>query len=215
MQFYLQSAVAEKGIGVEDLAYERADAVVGSVWTNAIAFCIVLATAAALFGSGVHIDAAADAAVALRPVAGDLSTTMFGIGLFGASMLAAVIMPVSTAFVICEAFGWESGVGKPVREAPAFFGLFTFVLLVGAVVTLIPGLDLIAVIVGSQYLQGLLLPIVLVFMLVLVNDRRTMGANANGRLLNTLGIASVALVIILDVALLGSSLLSAIGIKAT
>jgi len=192
MQFYLQSAVAEKGIGVEDLAYERADAVVGSVWTNAIAFCIVLATAAALFGSGVHIDAAADAAVALRPVAGDLSTTMFGIGLFGASMLAAVIMPVSTAFVICEAFGWESGVGKPVREAPAFFGLFTFVLLVGAVVTLIPGLDLIAVIVGSQYLQGLLLPIVLVFMLVLVNDRRTMGANANGRLLNTLGIASVA-----------------------
>lgn len=213
MQFYLQSAVAEKGIGEEDLSYERADAVVGSVWTNAIALCIVLATAAALFGSGVVLNDAADAAVALRPVVGDLSTTMFGIGLFGASMLAAVIMPVSTAFVICEAFGWESGVGKPVREAPAFFGLFTFVLFFGAVVVLIPGLDLIEVIVSSQYLQGLLLPVVLVFMLVLVNDRRTLGKHANGRLLNTLGILSVGLVIILDVALLGTSLLNALGVR--
>ncbi len=213
MQFYLQSAVAEKGIGVEDLGYERADAVVGSAWTNGIAFCIVLATAAALFGSGIVLNDAADAASALRPVVGDLSTTMFGIGLFGASMLAAVIMPVSTAFVICEAFGWESGVGKPVREAPAFFGLFTFVLVFGALVTLIPGLDLIGVIVGSQYLQGLLLPVVLVFMLLLVNDRRTMGSHANGRLLNTLGVASVALVIVLDAALLGSGLLTALGIQ--
>ncbi len=213
MQFYLQSAVAEKGIGVEHLGYERADAVVGSIWTNAIALCIVLATAAALFGSNIVLNDAADAAVALRPVAGDLSTTMFGVGLFGASMLAAVIMPVSTAFVICEAFGWESGVGKPVREAPAFFGLFTFVLLFGAVVVLIPGIDLIQVIVSSQYLQGLLLPVVLVFMLVLVNDRRTLGPHANGRTLNILGIASVGLVIILDIALLGSSILSAVGIR--
>jgi Mn2+/Fe2+ NRAMP family transporter len=213
MQFYLQSAVAEKGIGVEHLGYERADAVVGSIWTNAIALCIVLATAAALFGSGVVLNDAADAAVALRPAVGGLSTTMFAIGLFGASMLAAVIMPVSTAFVICEAFGWESGVGKPVREAPAFFGLFTFVLFFGAVVVLIPDLDLIGVIVSSQYLQGLLLPVVLVFMLILVNDRRTLGPHANGRLLNLLGIMSVGLVIILDVALLGSSVLSALGVQ--
>ena len=211
MQFYLQSAVAEKGIDEKDLTYERADAVVGSVWTNAIAVCIVLATAAALFGRGLTLDTADQAAEALRPVAGDLSTVMFGIGLFGASVLAAMIMPISTAFVICEAFGWESGVGKKIKDAPAFFTLFTFVLAVGALVTLIPGLDLISVIVSSQYLQGLLLPVVLVFMVVLVNDRHLLGKHANGRLLNLAAVVSVGLVIVLDVALLGSSVLHAMG----
>ena len=215
MQFYLQSAVAEKGLGEEDLGYERADAVLGSIWTNAIAVCIVLATAAALFGQGLQLTDAAQAAEALRPVAGDLSTELFGVGLFGASMLAAMIMPISTAFVICEAFGWESGVGKGLRDAPAFFALFTFVLGLGALVTLIPGLDLVGVIVSSQYLQGLLLPVVLVFLLLLVNDRRFLGRHANGRLLNVLGVACVALVIALDAALLGSSVLGALGGSST
>ena len=212
MQFYLQSAVAEKGIGPEQLAYERADAILGSIWTNVIAIFIVLATAATLFGAGIVLNDAAQAAEALRPVAGDLSTILFGVGLFGASVLAAMIMPISTAFVICEAFGWESGVGKPVRDAPAFFGLFTFVLAAGAVITLIPGLDLISLIVGSQYLQGLLLPIVLVFMVLLVNNRRLMGKDANGRFMNTMAVICVGLVIVLDLALLGASGLQAIGV---
>jgi Mn2+/Fe2+ NRAMP family transporter len=213
MQFYLQSAVAEKGIGVEELRLERADAILGSVWTNVIAVCIVVATAATLFGTGVALSDAAQAAQALRPVAGDLSTVLFGTGLFGASVLAATIMPISTAFVICEAFGWESGVGKPVRDAPAFFGLFTFVLVVGAVLTLLPGLDLIGLIVSSQYLQGLLLPVVLIFMVLLVNNRRLMGRHTNGRGLNTLAILSVGLVIVLDAALLGASVLEGLGIR--
>lgn len=215
MQFYLQSAVAEKGIDEDDLVLEQADAVVGSIWTNAIALCIVVATAAALFGRGLHLTDAAQAAEALRPVAGDLSTTLFGAGLFGASVLAAMIMPISTAFVICEAFGWESGVGQRVRDAPAFFVLFTFVLGAGAVVTLIPGLDLIGVIVSSQYLQGLLLPVVLIFLVLLVNDRRLLGRHVNGRRLNVLAIVCVGLIVVLDVALLGSSLLHALGIGGT
>ncbi|MEO7118480.1 MAG: divalent metal cation transporter, partial [Candidatus Limnocylindrales bacterium] len=212
MQFYLQSAVAEKGIDEEELGLEQADAIVGSIWTNVVAIFVVVATAAALFGTGVVLTSAGQAAEALRPVAGDLSETLFAVGLFGASVLAATIMPISTAFVICEAFGWESGVGKPFREAPAFYTIYTFVLFVGAAVLLLPGLDLIGLIVASQYLQGLLLPIILIFLYLLVNDKRLLGQHVNGRWRNTLALASIALVVILDGALLGTSLLSLIGI---
>lgn len=211
MQFYLQSAVAEKGIDEEELRLEQADAVLGSVWTNLIALFIVIATAQTLFAHGVHIESAADAATALEPFAGPVATTLFGIGLFGASALAATIMPISTAYVVCEAFGWESGVGRRWRDAPAFFTLYTFVLFVGAVIVLIPEIDLIGIILASQYLQGLLLPIVLIFMVKLVNDRTLLGRHTNGRRLNILAIVCVALVVLLDLVLLGTSLLSALG----
>jgi len=148
----------------------------------------------------------------LRPVAGDLSGALFAAGLFGASVLAATIMPISTAYVVCEAFGWESGVGRRWRDAPAFFTLYTFVLFVGAVVVMAPGIDLIGIILASQYLQGLLLPIVLVFMLKLVNDRTLLGRHANGRRLNALALACIGLVIVLDVVLLGTTLLRVVGI---
>jgi Mn2+/Fe2+ NRAMP family transporter len=210
MQFYLQSAVAEKGIGVDELPLERADAVIGSVWTNVIAVFIVIAVAGTLFVSGITVETAADAAAALEPVAGQLASVIFAVGLFGASMLAATILPVTTAFVICEAFGWESGVGKRFRDAPAFFGIFTSLLVIGALVVLIPGLDLIPLIIGTQYLQGLLLPIVLAFIVLLVNDRRLMGTYANGRALNVLAWGCVALVVILDLVLLASAAAEAI-----
>ena len=209
MQFYLQSAVAEKGIDEEELRLEQADAVGGAIWTNVVALFIVVATATTLFASGIHVSGAADAAKALEPVAGDLAEALFGIGLFGASVLAATIMPISTAFVICEAFGWESGVGKRFGDAPAFFAIYTFVLFLGALVVLIPGLDLIPVIVGSQYLQGLLLPIVLVFMVLLVNDGRIMGRHRNGRVANILAWGAVGLVVALDVVLI---LVTALGV---
>ena len=213
MQFYLQSAVAEKGIDEEELRLEQADAVGGAIWTNVVAVFIVVATAATLGVAGVHIATAGDAAQALKPLAGDLAEALFAIGLFGASVLAATIMPISTAFVICEAFGWESGVGKRFRDAPAFFSIYTFVLFLGALVVLLPGLDLIPVIVGSQYLQGLLLPIVLVFMVLLVNDRRIMGKHRNGPVANVLAWGAVALVIVLDAILIGVGLLGAVGVK--
>ncbi len=214
MQFYLQSAVAEKGIGEEELPLEQADAVAGSVWTNLIAIFIVVATAAAVgLGGGAVITSAADAAHALEPVAGRFAEALFGIGLFGASVLAATIMPLSTAFVICEAFGWESGVGKRFSDAPIFFGIYTFVLAVGAIaVLLVPEGDLVGVIVGSQYLQGILLPIVLVFIVLLVNDRRLMGGHANRRIGNVLAWGAVGIVVALNVALLGTALLGTLGV---
>jgi Mn2+/Fe2+ NRAMP family transporter len=212
MQFYLQSAIAEKGIDEEELNLERADAIGGAIWTNVIAIFIVVATAATIHAAGGRVETAEDAALGLAPIAGELATVLFAIGLFGASVLAATILPISTAFVICEAFGWESGVGKPLRDAPTFFGLYTFVLLVGAAIVLIPGLDLLPAIVASQYLQGLLLPIVLVFIVVLVNDRRLMGRHTNGRRANALAWGAVGVVVVLDVALLGSAALGAIGL---
>lgn len=214
MQFYLQSAVAEKGIDEEELRLEQADAIGGAIWTNVVAVFIVVATATTIFASGGgSIETAEDAARALGPVAGELSTALFAIGLFGASVLAATIMPISTAFVICEAFGWESGVGKPMRDAPAFFGIYTFVLIAGALVVLIPGLDLIPLIVASQNLQGLLLPIVLVFMVLLVNDERLMGRYRNGRKANVLAWTAVGLVVVLDAVLLGVTLLGWFGVE--
>jgi Mn2+/Fe2+ NRAMP family transporter len=214
MQFYLQSAVAEKGIGEEELRLEQADAVAGSVWTNVIAVFIVVATAAAVgVGGGAAIGSAADAAHALEPVAGAWAEALFGIGLFGASVLAATIMPISTAFVICEAFGWESGVGKRFGDAPVFFGIYTFVLALGGIVVLlVTESALVPIIVGSQNLQGILLPVVLVFLVLLVNDRRLMGDHVNGRLGNALGWGAVALVVALNAVLLGVGLLSMTGV---
>jgi len=213
MQFYLQSAVAEKGIGEEELGLERADAIGGAIWTNVIAVFIVVATAVTIHATGATIETAGDAAMALAPVAGQLSTVLFAVGLFGASVLAATIMPISTAFVICEAFGWESGVGKRLADAPAFFSIYTFVLVGGALVVLLPGLDLLPLIVSSQNLQGLLLPIVLVFVVLLVNDERLMGRHRNGRVANVLAWAAVALVIALDAVLLSVAGLGLFGIK--
>jgi NRAMP (natural resistance-associated macrophage protein)-like metal ion transporter len=213
MQFYLQSAVAEKGIDEEELGLERADAVGGAIWTNVIAVFIVVATATTIHATGLPIDSAEDAAKALAPVAGNLSTALFAIGLFGASVLAATIMPISTAFVICEAFGWESGVDKRLSDARIFFGIFTFILVAGALFVLIPGLDLLPLIVASQNLQGLLLPIVLVFIVLLVNDERFMGRHRNGRLANLVAWAAVAVVVALDLVLLGTAALGALGVQ--
>lgn len=212
MQFYLQSAVAEKGIDEEELRLEQADAVGGAIWTNVIALFIVVATATTIFAVGGTVSSASDAARSLEPVAGQLAEALFGIGLFGASVLAATIMPISTAYVICEAFGWESGVGKRFGDARAFFGIYTFVLALGALVVLIPGIDLLPVILASQNLQGLLLPVVLIFMVLLVNDRRLMGRHANGRRANIVAWSAVALVVALDLVLLGATVLDALGV---
>jgi Mn2+/Fe2+ NRAMP family transporter len=213
MQFYLQSAVAEKGIDEEELGLERADAVGGAIWTNVIAVFIVVATATTIHAVGGTVQSAEDAARGLAPVAGELASGLFALGLFGASVLAATIMPISTAFVICEAFGWESGVDKRFSDARAFFGIYTFVLGFGALIVLIPGLDLLPVILASQNLQGLLLPVVLIFMVLLVNDTRLMGRHRNGRVANVLAWGAVGVVVALDVVMLGTSALGILGIQ--
>ena len=207
MQFYLQSAVAEKEIGVEELGAARADAILGSAWTNFIAVCIVIATAVALAGSGQAISSAAEAATALEPLAGTFSTILFGAGLFGASLLAMAIMPLTTAFALSEAFGFESGVDKKLGEAPIFYGIFTVILVIGAGVVMIPGLDPIGAIVGSQYLQGLFLPIVLAFIVKLASSRVLLGAHASPRWLQITGWAAVVLLFGLNAAVLVANLI--------
>ena len=207
MQFYLQSAVAEKEIGIEELGAARADAILGSAWTNFIAVCRVIATAVALAGSGQAISSAAEAATALEPLAGTFSTILFGAGLFGASLLAMAIMPLTTAFALSEAFGFESGVDKKLGEAPIFYGIFTVILVIGAGVVMIPGLDPIGAIVGSQYLQGLFLPIVLAFIVKLASSRVLLGAHASPRWLQITGWAAVMLLFVLNAAVLVANLI--------
>jgi len=210
MQFYLQGAVADKGIPEEQLAYSRADVVLGSFITDFIAFFIIVATGAALYGhltaAQLSNMAAGDYARALVPVAGHFAALLFGAGLFGASVLGGSVVPLSTAYAVTEAFGWERGVGLRFGEAPAFFGIFTGLLVVGAVAVLLPGVPLVPLILFSQDVNGLILPAILIYMLVLVNDRRVLGKHVNGPVANAISIATVGLLITLTALLIFSSL---------
>lgn len=191
MQFYIQASVVDKGIDKEQYRFERVDVLLGAILTGVNGFFIIVVAGAVLHPAGIHVDSAADAAQALGPLAGQQAQLLFGVGLFGASLLAATIMPLSTSYAICEAFGWESGISKNFREAPVFMGLFTLLVVVGALIVLSPSVPLIPVILVSQNVNGLLLPIVLVFILKLAGDRRIMGDHANGRVSQVIGIGTV------------------------
>jgi NRAMP (natural resistance-associated macrophage protein)-like metal ion transporter len=206
MFFYLQASVADKGLGPEELPLERADAVMGAVWTNAIALFIVVVTAVTLFPRGITIQSADQAALALAPVAGGFAKALFAFGLFGASVLAATVMPLTTSYAVCEAFGWESGVSRKFSEAPVFMGLYSALIVIGAVVVLVPRLPLIAVILISQNLNGILLPIILIFMLRLVNNPRIMGRYGNPTWLNVLAWGLTLLITALTLVLFGSAI---------
>jgi NRAMP (natural resistance-associated macrophage protein)-like metal ion transporter len=210
MLFYLQSSVAEKGIPNDQLSYSRLDAVSGAIFADVVAFFIIVAAAVALYGK---LDAAtlanmqaADYARALEPVVGNAAFILFGVGLFGASLLSGGVVPLSTAYTITEAFGWERGVGHRLAEAPAFFGIFTGLIVIGCLAVLIPGVPLVSMILLSQEINGLILAAILVFMLVLVNDRRIMGRHINGPVINVIAVATVALLIGLIGLLLVSSI---------
>ncbi|HLQ63070.1 MAG TPA: Nramp family divalent metal transporter [Candidatus Acidoferrales bacterium] len=210
MQFYLQAAVAEKGIPDEQLAYSRADVLVGALVTDFIAFFIIVATAATLYG---HLSAdqlanmqAGDYARALAPVAGRWAALLFGAGLFGASVLGGSVVPLSTAYAVTEAFGLERGVGQRFSEAPVFFGIFTGLIVIGALAVLVPGVPLVSLILATQEVNGLILPAILIYMLVLVNDRRLLGRYVNGPVANVIGGATVVMLIVLSVLLLLTSI---------
>ena len=188
MQFYLQASVVDKGLREDELQYERADVFIGSLVTDIIAFFIIVATAVTLHVTGhTNIADAKDAAQALAPLAGEFAKALFVAGLVGASLLAASVLPLSTAYAVSEAFGWERGVGQRLREAPAFFIIFTGLIVIGALAILIPGLPLTTVTILSQDVDGLILPAILVFMFILINDRRLMGKRANGWFANVVG----------------------------
>jgi Mn2+/Fe2+ NRAMP family transporter len=198
MQFYLQSAVVEKGLSKEQLAFSAVDVLLGSVITMIIMFFIIIATAATLHPAGLQIATAADAAAALGPLAGHYAEILFGIGLFVASLFAAAILPLATAYFVCEAFGWNSGVNKSMSDAPEFYGLITFLIVIGAAIILLPDIPLISIMYWSQVLNGLVLPFILVMMLLLVNNRKIMGAHANGPFFNAIAIVATVVLIALN-----------------
>ncbi|MEP6818426.1 MAG: Nramp family divalent metal transporter [bacterium] len=184
MQVYVQSSVVEKGVTPEDYGRTKKDVWVGTILAILVVFFIVVSTAATLNKHGLHIESAADAARALEPFAGPYAEKLFAIGLFGASMLAAGVLPLATAYSISEALGFEKGVSRSFREAPIFIGVFTFLVAVGAAIAVIPGLPLIRVLLVTQVINGLLLPIILFAILKLVNDRELMGEHVNGPVYN-------------------------------
>jgi len=184
MQVYVQSSVVEKGVTPEEYRRTKLDVWIGTVLALMVVFFIVVSTAATLHRHGLHIESAADAAHALEPFAGAYAEKLFAIGLFGASMLAAGVLPLATAYSISEALGFEKGVSRSFREAPIFLGIFTFLIAVGAAIAVIPGLPLIRVLLVTQVINGLLLPVILFSILKLVNDREIMGAYVNGRIYN-------------------------------
>lgn len=202
MQFYLQSSVVDKGLTSKDLNVVRWDVVIGSVGVSIVAFFIILTCAATLHKEGIKIEEAAEAALALRPLAGDYSTWLFAFGLFNASMFAAAILPLSTAYTVCEAFGWESSLDKKFSEAPQFYGLYCFTIFFSGLIILAPRLPLISIMFVSQVLNGIVLPAVLIIMLFLINDRSVMREHTNGPVMNVICWAAVILLIALTVAAL-------------
>jgi len=205
-QAFIQSYVADKGLRPDDLPASRLDVFAGALLTNLIAGFIVVACAATLFKAGVPITSAADAARALEPFAGPGATLLFAGGLLGASFLGLGVVPMTSAYTTCEAFGWETGVNWNWREAPAFYGLLAFFIGFAALFVMIPGLPLIQVMFLAQVLNALLLPFILVFVMLLARDREIMGSLASGRLLGTIGWLATAVLILLSLVLLFSAL---------
>jgi Mn2+/Fe2+ NRAMP family transporter len=197
MQLYIQSSVVEKGVTPDDYRYTRFDVIVGTLSAGVVAAFIIIATAATLYPRGITIETAADAARALEPVAGPYAGVLFALGLLGASLLAAGVLPLATTYMMSEALGIERGVSRTWSEAPVFMGMFTGLIVLGAAIALLPGLPLIPVLVGVYVLNGLLLPVELFAILRLINDRELMGPHVNGRAYNVLawGIAIVVSVL--------------------
>ncbi len=206
MQFYLQASVVDKGLRVQDLKAVRLDVVVGSIAVSIVAFFIILACAATLYKSGIIIEEAAQAALALEPLAGKYCTWLFAFGLFNASMFAAAILPLSTSYTICEAFGWESSLDKKFSEAPQFYGLYCFIIFFSGIVILAPNLPLVPIMYVSQILNGIVLPVILVFMLRLINDKSVMRNFSNGRVFNIFAWVCVVALIALSLGSIGMSL---------
>jgi len=207
MQFFVQSNIVDKGVQVKDLLYTRIDVIGGAIAANVIAWFIIVTTGTVLFPRGIAASSAEKAAQALAPVAGQYAGALFAIGLFGASLLAAFVLPLTASYAITEAFGFERGIDKSWSEAPVFNGIYTFVIFFGALLVLVPDAPLISIMVLSQAVNGVLLPFLLIFMMVIINDRRIMGRHVNGRVYNAIGWTTVVVVIALTMVLLGMQVL--------
>jgi NRAMP (natural resistance-associated macrophage protein)-like metal ion transporter len=205
MQFYIQAAVVDKGVREEEYGYSRLDVVTGGIWTDVIAYFIIVSCAATIFVHNLHaahptvVNDVGDVAIALQPIAGRFAALLFALGLLNAAVFTASILPLSTAYYVCEAFGFERGIDHRVREAPVFYGFYLALIIIGAGVVILPGAPLLAIIFYSQVLNGVLLPVVLVLMLLLINNKRLMGAWTNGAFFNVVAWATVGIVGLLTI----------------
>jgi Mn2+/Fe2+ NRAMP family transporter len=197
MQFYQQSSIVDKGIPVKHYKYEVVDVVVGSLFAVTVAGFIMIACAATLYQQGIRIETAQEAALALVPLAGKYAGVLFALGLLNASLFSASILPLSTAYLVCEAFGWESSLSRDVKEAKVFFVIYTGMIILGALIILLPIQSLIKTMIASQTLNGILLPVILIVMLRLVNDKELMGRFTNGRIFNFIAWITVIILIVL------------------
>ncbi len=197
MQFYLQSAVVEKGIRKEDYWASRLDVIIGCFMTDIIALFIIVACGATLFKAGIRIESAKDAAISLAPIAGKYASVLFAVGLANASLFSASILPLATAYYICEGMGWEAGVNKTFKDAPQFMWLYTFLIAIGALIVLFPNAPLIPIMWISQVINGVMLPFVLIFMLALINKTELMGTYTNSNAFNRIAWATTAVMIVL------------------
>ncbi len=207
MQVFVQSSVVEKGMDKEDYPMARADAIIGVIFANLIAFFIVVSTAATLHSQGIKLEDAADAAQALAPVVGEYAKYLFAVGLFGASMLAMGVLPLATAYSLSEAMGVEKGLTHSFREAPIFLGIFTTLIIIGAAVALIPGIPQIRLLIFTQSINGLLLPVILVAIVLLSNNREIMGDYKNSFLFNCLAWIITIVVSLLSLLLIGKTII--------
>lgn len=197
MQFYLQSSIAEKGIKKKDYKYSKLDVIIGCLITNIIAFFIIVTCAKTLFPQGIRINEAHEAALALKPFAGEYAAAFFGISLANASILGAIIVPLATAYYICEAMGWERGINKSFEEAPQFMWIYTALIVISSLLVLIPDAPLVSLMVFSSVLNGILLPFVLVFALSLINNKRIMGDYINTKMHNYISWATIVTLVVL------------------
>ena len=201
MQFYQQSSVVEKGISIKDYKFARLDVIIGGIVVSVIAMFIMISCAATLFKSGIRIETAKDAALALKPLAGNYCSALFAFGLLNASIFAAMILPLATAYSVCEGLGWETGVDKRLKDAPQFYFLFTALIVIGAGVIMFPQINLVMVMLLSQAANSIFLPFVLVFMLLLINDKRLMGEYRNSKFFNIVAWATVVITVALTLGL--------------
>jgi NRAMP (natural resistance-associated macrophage protein)-like metal ion transporter len=195
MQFYLQASIVEKGIKTEEYKFARFDVVMGSIVVHIVAFFIILVCAETLFNNGIRIETAKDAALSLQPLAGKYCTFLFAFGLVNASLFAASILPLSTTYIICEGLGWEAGIDKKFAEAPQFYGFYSIMIFLGAGIILYPNLPLIPIMYFSQVINGMVLPIVLIFILLLINDKKLMMEYTNGPIFNVIAWATSLILI--------------------
>ncbi len=208
MQFYQQSSVVEKDIKIENYKYSRLDVIIGAFVVNIIAVFIVIVCANTLFTHGIRIETAKDAALALKPLAGQYCFYLFAFGLLNASIFSACILPLSTAYSVCEGMGWEVGVNRRFKQAPQFYALYTAIIIIGAAIILLPNVKLIPIMLISQATNGILLPFVLIFMLLLVNNKRLMGKHTNSRIYNIISIIVILAMVGLSTALLITSFIN-------